>query len=156
MRHHHSRLPRFHVGEQTADEIRHQIGAQRPGRAEIAEDPDHVGNAREHQAAIGDAGSEIQRFAINLKRDVAEHAEVKPGGGDDDIRIQMRAGLQGDARLIEGFDMIGDHARRARRNGAEQIAIGDIGDALAPGAIGRGEMFLDVHAVTEVVAHAGQ
>jgi hypothetical protein len=42
-----------HVVQQAADEIADQVDAQSPARAEIAENPDHVGHAGKHYAAIG-------------------------------------------------------------------------------------------------------
>ena len=78
----------LHVVEQPADEVGDEVGPQRPARAEVAEHPGHVGHAGEHHAAVGDGVGEVERLAVDGEVDVAEHAEVEAGGGDDDVGVE--------------------------------------------------------------------
>ena len=130
----------LHVRQQAADEIRHQIGAQRPAGAEIAEHPDQVRHAGEHHAAIGDGIGEIQRLAVDRKRDVAEHAEIEPGRGDDDVGLELVAGFQENALFGEAVDLVGDDRGLAALDALEQVGIGNEGDALPPRPVFRREM----------------
>ena len=109
--------------------------AQRPAGAEIAEHPDHVGHAGEHHAAIGDGLGEIQRLAVDDEVDVAQDVQVEAGGGDDDVGLELLAGLQQDARFGEAVDLVGDHRGLAGRDALEQVAVRHEGDALAPGPV---------------------
>ena len=120
-RHHPARAFFVHVPDQPADEVGDEVGAQRPARPEIAEDPGHVGEAGEHHAAIGRNGvGKGERPLVDRKGDVAEHAQPKTGRGDDDVGGEGLAGPEEDAGLVEGLDLIGDdrglagHDRRSR------------------------------------------
>jgi hypothetical protein len=71
--------------QQFADKITYQISAQGPGSAKIAEDPNHIGNAGKHHAAIGHRFMEIERLAINFKGDIAEDIQIETSSSNNDI-----------------------------------------------------------------------
>ena len=142
--------------QQAADEIRDQLAAQRPTRPEVTEDPGQVRHAREHHAAIGDRLAEIQRPAVDRKRDIAHDVHVETSGGDDDVGLQRLARLQEDALLGEPVDVIGDDRSLPGGDPVEQISVGDEGDALAPGAVGGREMLVDVIVGAKQFAHLTQ
>src|SRR5690606_12360619 len=141
------------VLEQATDEIRDEIGAQRPARAEVAEDPGHVGHAGEQGAAPRYGVLEGERLAVDLERDVPQHIEVEPGRGDDDIGLETIARREPDAAGIERLDMVGHDGGGAGGDRPEQVAVGNEGDALAPGPVTGGEVPLDVEVVAEMGAN---
>ncbi len=145
-----------HVVEQAADEVGEEVGAEGPAGAEIAKDPEHVRDAREHHAAIGDGIGEVQGLAVDFELDVAHNAEVEAGGGDDDVGLKFFPRLEQNAARREAVDFVGDHRGFARGDALEDVAIGDKGDALPPGAVVRGEVGLDVIVRAEEGADAGQ
>ncbi|MCU0888139.1 MAG: hypothetical protein MUC64_09015 [Rubritepida sp.] len=153
---HLARAAPVHLRQQPADEIGHQVRPQRPGGAEIAEHPDHVRHAREHHAAVGHGLVEGQRLAVDLEGDVAQHVEVKAGGGDDQVRLQLLAGLEQDALLREALDLAGDDARRSLGHRVEQVAVRHIGQALVPGAVARREVRGDVVVGADDAPHLAQ
>src|SRR5204863_469456 len=104
-RRHAADLPFLHVVQQPAHEIRDEIRAQGPARAEIAEYPSHIRHTGEHHAAIGDGIGEDERLTVDREGDVAERAEVKPGGGDNDVGLEALAALQLNAALGEALDV---------------------------------------------------
>ena len=107
-RHHASRVYFVHVLDEPADEVGDEIGAQRPARPEIAEDPGHVGDAGEHHAAMGHRAGKDERPLVDRKGDVAEHAQPESGRCDDDVGGERLPGPREDAGLVEGLDLIGD------------------------------------------------
>ena len=140
----------LHVVEQPADEVGDQVDAQRPAGAEIAEHPDHVGHAGEHHAAIGDGVGEVERLAVDREVDVAQHAEVEAGRGDDDVGLELLAGLQQDALLGEAVDLVGDDGGLAGLDALEQVAVRNEGDALPPRPVARREVGRDVVVRAEI------
>jgi hypothetical protein len=89
LRGHPARPVALHVIDQAADEIGDQVRAQGPARPEIAEDPDHAGHAGKHHAAIGDRVGEVERLTVDLKGNVAKHAQIEPGSCDDDVCVDI-------------------------------------------------------------------
>ena len=150
------RLLVLHVGEQAAHEVGDQVRAERPARPEIAEHPHHVGHAGEHHAAIGDRVGEIERLAVDGEIDVAQHVEIEAGGGDDDVGLELLAGLQANAGLGEALDLVGDHRGLAGPDALEEIAVRHEGDALPPRPVGRREVGVHVVVGAEMGAHAAQ
>ena len=140
----------LHVREQPADEIGDQIDAQCPARPEIAEHPDEVGHAGEHHAAIGHGIGEIQRLAVDGEIDVAIGREVEAGRGDDDVGLQLLAGLQQDTLLGEAVDLVGDDGGFAGLDALEQVTVGNEGDALPPRPVLWREMSRDVVILAEI------
>jgi hypothetical protein len=155
-RHHPSRAFFVHVRDEPADEVGDEVGAQRPARPEIAEDPGHIGDTGEHGAAIGHGVAEDELPVVDRKRDVAEHAQMKPGRGDDDIGGEGVAGPEKDAGRVEALDLIGDDRRLAGMDRLQQIAVGDKGDALLPGPVAWREMGRDVVVGPEMGADCGE
>ncbi len=144
----------LHVREEAADEIGQEIGAQRPARPEVAEDPEHVRDAREHHPAVGHGLREVERLPVDLEADIAQDAEVEAGGRDDDVRLKFPARFQADAVLRECLDLVGDDRRLARFDALEDVAIGDEGDALPPWPVGWGEVLLHVEVRPQVGSDA--
>ena len=87
---------------------------------------------------------EGERLAVDHEVDVAQHIEVEPGGGGDDVGFQDRTGLQQQTLGNEAVDLIGDHGDLAGPQRLHHVAVGENGDALAPRAIGRREMLGDL------------
>ena len=88
--------------------------------------------------------------------DVAQHIQIEAGGGDDDVGLELLAGLQANAVLGEALDLVGDHRGLAGTDALEQVAVGNEGDALPPRPVGRREVRVHVVVGTEVRAHAAQ
>ena len=146
----------LHMAEQAAHEVGDQVGTERPACPEVSEHPHHVRHAGEHHAAVGDRIGEVERFAVDGEVDVAQHVEIEAGGGDDDVGLEVLAGLQADSGFGEPFDLVGDHRGATGTDALEQVAVGDEGDALPPRPIGRREVRIHVVVRTEVRAHAAQ
>jgi len=114
-----------HVGEEAADEVGDEVGAERPGRTDVAEDPGEVGDAGEHHAAVGDGVAEGEGLAVDGDGDVAQDAEVEAGGGDDDVGLEDLAGLEFDALGEEAGDVAGFDGGVAGFDLGEEIGVGD-------------------------------
>jgi hypothetical protein len=91
---------------------------------------------------------------VDAEGDVAEGAEVEPGGRDDDVRLEDLAGGQPDPRLGELLDRVGGHRRLALPVRGEQVAVRQHGDPLLPGPIPRVEVLVDVVARGQLRAHS--
>src|SRR3546814_7986803 len=81
----------------------------------------------------------IDGIAVDAYRNLAGDRELEAGRGDDDVGVEMLAGLQLDAALVETLDMIGDDRRLARLHRLEKIGVGDEAQPLIPRVVGRGE-----------------
>jgi hypothetical protein len=62
---------------------------------------------------------------------------VEPGGGDDDVRIEVGTRTQGDPGLRERVDLVGDDRRRTIAQGGEQVAVRDQAQSLVPRVVAR-------------------
>ena len=80
---------------------------------------------------------------------------MEAGRGDDDVGIELRAGLEQDAGLGEPLDLVGDDGRLARADALEQVAIRHERDALPPRPVARREMRRHVVVGAEMRANAG-
>ena len=49
--------------------------------------------------------------AVDEEFHAAQHLDVQTGRGDDDVGFEFPPGLQQDAVLGEGIDLVGDHRR---------------------------------------------
>ncbi|HEV7210578.1 MAG TPA: hypothetical protein VGN47_02565 [Blastococcus sp.] len=72
---------------------------------EVAERAGHVGDAGDHDAAVGDPLGKVDRLVVHGERDIAEHGQAEAGRGDDDVRLEHVAGTQPDPALGEGLDV---------------------------------------------------
>ena len=109
--------------EQPAHVLRGQIRLERPWGVDVAEHVTEVRYILEQHALVGHATAGLLRLAIDAQLHAAEHLQLQTGGGDDDVGLQLAAGLQLDARLGEVIDMIGDDGGIAFADRREQIAI---------------------------------
>src|SRR4029450_8468094 len=85
---------RVQVPQQPDDVLADEVGLQRPGRVRVADGEGEVRDAAEHHAAVGHGLRKVDLAAVHGELDAAEDEEVQPGGGDDDVRRQLGAGLQ--------------------------------------------------------------
>ena len=97
-----------HVIQHTADELRHQVGLQRPRRVGVADRERHVRHVRQHHALVGHGVVHVDRQAIARDRRAAEQLHVQTRCGDDDVGLQLLTGGQLDAGLGEALDRVGD------------------------------------------------
>ena len=65
-----------HVVDQPTGEFCNEIGAQRPGRIDIAERRDQVGHIRTHDALVAERLCEIDRLVIDDEFDATENDEI--------------------------------------------------------------------------------
>ncbi len=78
----------------------------------------------------------------------------RPVRRDDDVGIEVVAGLQLDARLVERLDVIGDDARLTATQRAEEIAVGHGAQALIPRVVARREVGIHIEVSGELL-HRG-
>ena len=96
---------------------------------------------------------EVDRFAVDGERDVAEDRQVETRGGDDDVGRDLLTGADLYPVLGERVDGVGDDRGLPLAQRREQIAVRDDGDALLPRAVAGGEMLVDVEALGQQRAH---
>ena len=99
---------------------------------------------------------EIERLAVDREGDVAQRIEMEARGRDDDVRLELLARLQANARSGEAVDLVGHHRGLARADALEQVAVRHERDALAPRPVARREVRRHVEVRAEMGAHAGQ
>ena len=133
-----------HVLEQTADIVGDHVGAQGPGRADVAECPGEVGQVGNHDAAIGEGIRQVDVAAVHVEVDVAEARQLNAGGDDDDVGLQDVAGRQLDAVRHEALDGVGDHRRLARADRREKVAVRQQTEAFSPRPVAGREVLLHV------------
>ncbi len=75
---------------------------------------------------------------------------MQAGGGDDNVRVELLAGLQTNAMFGEGVDLIGDHGSFSTIDGLKEVRIWDKTEALVPRLVARLEMLFDVVAERKV------
>ena len=98
-----------HVVEQPADVLAGQVALQRPRGVGVAERRGQVRHAVVHHALVGQRLAEVDRRAVDGElRSRPAPRSCRPGGGDDDVGVQLLAGLQPDAGLGERLDRVGD------------------------------------------------
>jgi hypothetical protein len=113
-----------HVVDQAADIFAGQVAFQRPRRVGVAEGGGHVGHIRIHHALVVQRAGEIDRAAIDADLKAAEHLQIEPGRGDDDVGLEFAAVLEPDAPRREGVDLVGHHRGATTLDGAKQVAVG--------------------------------
>ena len=59
----------------------------------------------------------------------------EPGGGDDDVRLELLAGFEPDPGLREGLDLIGLDRGSAVAQRVQQVAAEHGAQALVPGHV---------------------
>ena len=112
-----------HVLEQTAQVGGGDVGLQRPWRVGVAENPGQIGDVLHQQTLVGHLVVQLARLTVHGQFHSTEHLDVQTGCGDDDVGLQFPPGLQQDARLGEGVDLIGDDRRLAGCQHLEQITV---------------------------------
>src|SRR5579859_6229243 len=141
---HHRGALVLHGGQQAAHQVADQVHAQGPAVPEVAEHVGHVRQAVDHDAAPGDTFGEVDGFAVDGERDVAEDRHVEAGGGDDDAGRDLRTGADLYPVRGERLDGVGDDRGLALAQGRKQVAVRDDGDALLPRAVAGSEVLIDV------------
>ena len=142
-----------HALDQPTHILRHQLGAQGPGRIDVADGVDEIRHVGKHHALVRIGLGKHHRLAIDAITRAAQHFQIETGGGDDDVGRKHRAGFQLDAGGREARDLIGDDLGLARAQRLEQISIGHQTQALLPRVIARREMLLHIEVGTELLAH---
>ena len=129
-----------HVVDQAADIFAGQVAFQRPRRVGVAERRGHVGHVGIHHALVGQLARKIDGAAVDVDLEAAEHLQIEPGRGDDDVGVELAAVLQPDAFLSETVDL-GGHDRSALvPDRLEQVAVRHQAQPLVPGIVARREM----------------
>ena len=67
--------------------------------------------------------AQFPRVTVHEEFHAAEHLDVQTGCGDDDVGFEFPPGLQQDAVLGEGVDLIGDDRRLTGFQHLEQVAV---------------------------------
>src|SRR3546814_15527928 len=86
--------------EDTADIFGDDIGAQRPARVQIAEHHREVRHVREHARLVIEMLAPIDGIAVDAYRNLAGDRELEAGRGDDDVGVEMLAGLRSEERRV--------------------------------------------------------
>src|SRR5690606_25501743 len=84
----------------------------------------------------------------------AGHEQAESGRRDHEIRLDVVARTQADARWREALDVPGDHRDSAVSNRLEEVAVGYEAQALVPRVVAGREVRLHVVPVTELLADA--
>ena len=113
---------------------------------------DEVRYARQHHALVGDACRQVHRLAVDRQRHTAEQLDVQTRCGDDDVGLEVAAGLQLDPGLGEGRDAVGDHRGGAVCDRLEQVAVGHRAQPLIPRVVGGVEVLVDRIALGQPLA----
>ena len=71
---------------------------------EILGDIDQAGDGRRPGL------TQVNRFAVNSERNTPDRQQVEPGRSDDDVRLQLLAGLQENTFFSEAFDAVSPEA----------------------------------------------
>jgi ABC-type transporter Mla subunit MlaD len=79
-----------HVIDQPADIFAGEVAFQRPGRVGVAERGRHVRHVGIHHALVVQRPGEIDRAAVDADLEAAEHLQIEPGRGDDDVGFEAR------------------------------------------------------------------
>jgi hypothetical protein len=87
---------------------------------------------------------DVDRRAVDRQLDAAEEQQVQPGGGHDDVGLELTARRQPDARLGERVDLVGDDLGGPRGDRLEQVAVGDDAEPLVPRVVAGREVGVDV------------
>lgn len=118
-----SRAGRVHMLEQSADVLGNQISSQGPGCIDVSEGDHQIWHIREHQAFIGPGIGKFYRLPVDTELHATQHFQIEPGGGDNDIGLQLPAGLQSHTLLGEGVNMIRHHFHLTGPDRLEQVTV---------------------------------
>ena len=116
--------------QKTANEGRSQICAQCPRSVGVAYAESEVGNVAQHRPFVNEAVARIDRRAIDRELYGAQSQHLQTSGGDDDVGIELLAGLQADAMLGKGIDLVGNDRGASCADGLEQVGVGNQAQAL--------------------------
>jgi hypothetical protein len=133
-----------HVREHAADELRHEVGLQRPGGVRVADGEREVRHAAEHHALVGEVLGQVHGHPVHGQLDAAERLQVEAGRGDDDVGFEVLARRELDAVGREALDPVGDHRRLPLAQHPEQVAVRHQAQALVPRTVRRLEVQVDV------------
>ncbi|CAB4728548.1 unannotated protein [freshwater metagenome] len=141
--------------EKSAGEVPEEVCTQRPARTEVPEHPEEVRDAGEHHPAVGHGLGKVHGLVVHAERDIPEHAEVETGCGDDDVGLELAAGLGEDALLGKPIDLVGHHLGLAGLDPLKKVTVGNEGKTLLPRAVARREV-LHVVPLGQVRLHVGE
>ena len=83
-----------HVVEQAADVVAGEVALQRPRGVGVAERDRQVGHAAEHHALVAHRLGDLDLAAVDGDLHAAERQQVQAGGGDDQVGLELGAGLE--------------------------------------------------------------
>ena len=132
-----------HVRQQLCRCTRGDVGAQRPRRIRVAHAPEQVGHVFEHVRLVDETLGGIDLFAVHADRGPAQRLQLQARGGDDDVGVEMPAGLERDTGGVEMVDVVGDHVGAAGADGVVEVGVGDQAHPLIPGVVARLEVDVD-------------
>ena len=139
-RHHHLITLAVHMVDQTAQVFTGNIGLEGPGDVGVPEDHGGVGHAFHHHVLVDHLFLQHHALAIHGGPDAAQHLDIQAGGRNDDIRFQLLAGFQANARVGEAFNMVGFDRGSTRLDGIKQVAVFHHAQALIPGVVVGGKV----------------
>src|SRR5207244_11159391 len=99
--------------------------AQRPAVPEVAEGVGHVRHAVDHDGAPGHVLGEVDRLAVDGESDVTEDRQVKTGGGDDDVGVDLVTRADPYPAGGKRLDGVSDDRGLPLAQRREQVAVGD-------------------------------
>ena len=86
---------------------------------------------------------DVDALAVDVHLDPAERLQLQAGGGDDDVRLQLLARCQPDARFRERLDAVGHDRRLPLPDRPKQVAAWHQAHPLVPGVVARVEVHID-------------
>ena len=88
--------------------------------------------------------------------DPAEGQQVQPGGGDDDVGLELaRPTASRMPRSVKRLDAVGDDRRAAASDRLEQVAVGHGAQPLVPRVVARAEVRVDGVALGQLALGRG-
>ncbi len=130
-----------HARNQPAHKQRNKVRAKCPRSIGVANTKSKIWNVAEQAAFIDKGVTRIHRQAVHVEARRAKNKQLQARRGNNDIRIELLAGLQADSMFREGFDLIGNDGRFSFANCLKKIRVRHKAKTLVPRFIFRMEVF---------------
>src|ERR1700691_4569197 len=115
---------RLHVVEQAAHVVTGQVAFEGPGRVRVPNGYGEVRHALEHHALVDQLAGDVHALPADAELDPADEQQLEAGSGDDDVGLELVAGLQQQAPFGERVDVSGVHGDPAAADRLEHVAVG--------------------------------
>lgn len=129
-----------HVLDQLTEVAGDDPDLQGPRRGGVADRDGQVGQARQQGAAVGNGVGDGNGLAVDVEIDPAEEPHVQARRRDDEVGVEVVAGLERDPGLGEPLDPVGDDGGAAVAQRGEEVAVGAEAQALIPRLVRRVEV----------------